>query len=130
VAIATRSIPFINTICFNQVLNRLWYDHLDGSRLGTVWGTCKFTIHIATFGFLAPIYLDYRSVDKIQKQVYKIYFISVQVTFCSLLYSRTIKTRTYRMKKKKTIMPSKQTKKKKETMIKVWTRFVIGIFHR
>ncbi|CAF1313445.1 unnamed protein product [Rotaria sordida] len=67
-AVALRSIPFINTNCFNQVLSRQWYGHLDGTSIETLWGTCKFAFHLASFGVFAPLFLNYRSIHECQEK--------------------------------------------------------------
>jgi hypothetical protein len=85
-AVASRSIPFINTNCFNQVLNRQWYDHVDGTSLGTVWGTCRFILHLASFGVLAPRLLEYRSGDESKEKVYLAFLIITFQCFVILIY--------------------------------------------
>ena len=65
-AISSCSKLFINTDCFNQVLNRIWYNRLlrtDKSFFGIV----KFTISFLTFGLLAPYVMSYCPAEGVGK---------------------------------------------------------------
>ncbi|CAF3973191.1 unnamed protein product [Rotaria sp. Silwood1] len=68
-AIASDNIPFVNTECFDQFLHQQWYGHLDSASIKTIWEILKFALHVASFGMFAPIYLNFRLVDKSQKKV-------------------------------------------------------------
>jgi hypothetical protein len=68
-AIASRNISFINTDCFNEVLNRQWYGHLEKTSSTSIWIHGKLVFHLISFGFLAPILLDYRSGDNMKQKV-------------------------------------------------------------
>jgi len=68
-AIASRNISLINTDCFDEVLNRQWYGHLEKTSSTSIWMHCKVLLHLISFGFLAPILLDYRSGDNMKQKV-------------------------------------------------------------
>ncbi|CAF1288501.1 unnamed protein product, partial [Didymodactylos carnosus] len=59
VAIATRCKSFINTNCFNQVLNRIWYNKLDNYNR-QYSAKPNLCLAILTFGVTAPWLLNYR----------------------------------------------------------------------
>ncbi|CAF2077519.1 unnamed protein product [Rotaria magnacalcarata] len=63
IAIASRIIPFINTVCFDQVLNRQWYGQLDGASIKTISDSFNLIVQLALFGFIAPISFPYRPAD-------------------------------------------------------------------
>ncbi|CAF3021064.1 unnamed protein product [Rotaria socialis] len=63
IAIASRIIPFINTVCFDEVLNRQWYGQLDGASIKTVSASFNLNIQLVLFGFIAPISFPYRLAD-------------------------------------------------------------------
>jgi hypothetical protein len=58
VAISSRCKHFINTDCFEQVLNRIWSNKLSHADRSFFW-YLKFAISLLTFGFLAPFFLPY-----------------------------------------------------------------------
>jgi hypothetical protein len=68
-AIASRNISFINTDCFNEVLNRQWHGHLEKTSNNSIWIHCKVLLHLMSFGVFAPILLDYRSGDNMNQKV-------------------------------------------------------------
>lgn len=57
-AISSSSKHFINTDCFKQVLNRIWYNKLSRTDKSTFW-ILKFAISYSTFGLLAPCFMSY-----------------------------------------------------------------------
>jgi hypothetical protein len=66
VAISSHSKLFINTDCFNQVLNRIWYNKLSYSDK-SFFTSVKFGISLLTFGLLAPCCMTYCLTEDIQK---------------------------------------------------------------
>ncbi len=63
-AISSRSKSFINTDCFSQVLNRIWYKKLSSTDKSFFWNL-KFAISFLTLGLLAPFVMLYCPVEDI-----------------------------------------------------------------
>ncbi len=61
VAISFRLKSFINSRCFDQVLNRQWHGTLDQTTNQELLSKISFTISIISFGLLAPFLLNYRN---------------------------------------------------------------------
>lgn len=61
VAISFRLKTFINSRCFNQVLNRQWYGALDQTTNQEMSSKMFFLLSIISFGLTAPWLLPYRN---------------------------------------------------------------------
>ncbi len=61
VAISFRLKSFINSRCFDQVLNRQWYGTLDQTTNHGLLSKISFIINIISFGLFAPFSLNYRN---------------------------------------------------------------------
>ncbi|UJR11208.1 hypothetical protein I4U23_015389 [Adineta vaga] len=62
IAISGKNAKFLETACFDHVLNQIWYNKLalsNKSLSSKIWLTCS----IATFGLVAPKVLEYRSKE-------------------------------------------------------------------
>jgi hypothetical protein len=70
VAISFRLKSFINSRCFDQVLNRQWYGTLDQTNNHQV----LLIISISSIGLLAPYLLNYRNDDIKENKQKKVYF--------------------------------------------------------
>jgi hypothetical protein len=71
VAISSRSKSFINTDCFSQVLNRIWYKKLSTTDKSFFWNL-KFTISFLTLGLLAPFVMLYCPAEDITNDIDKV----------------------------------------------------------
>ena len=61
-AIASKSKLFINTNCFNQVLNRIWYKKLSRAEKSS-FQYLRYALAFLSFGLLAPWTILYRSTE-------------------------------------------------------------------
>jgi hypothetical protein len=66
VAISSRSKNFINTDCFKQVLDRIWYNKLSYTDMSFFW-ILKFTLSFLTLGLLAPCVMSYCPAETMVK---------------------------------------------------------------
>jgi len=75
VAISFRLKKFINSRCFDQVLNRQWYGALDQTTNQQMLSKILFILSIISLGFLAPWLLYYRDdgIDDVEQE--KVYFL-------------------------------------------------------
>ncbi|CAF0952112.1 unnamed protein product, partial [Didymodactylos carnosus] len=60
VAISAESTKFLETACFDQVLNRVWYDKLTLLNQSALSSQLKLFGSIVTLGLTAPLFLEYR----------------------------------------------------------------------
>ncbi|CAF0986831.1 unnamed protein product [Adineta steineri] len=61
VAISFRIRSFINSRCFDQVLNRQWYGALDQTKDKGIMFQFQFITSLLSLGFVAPFFLGYRN---------------------------------------------------------------------
>lgn len=68
IAISSRIATFINTNCFNQVLNRQWFGQLPGNTTESLEGTLKFIVSVTSFGLIPHSLRKYREQDDIDQK--------------------------------------------------------------
>ncbi|CAF1301627.1 unnamed protein product [Rotaria sordida] len=73
IAIASRIIKFINTDCFNQVLNRQWYGHLPGNATESSIAKLKFLLSLISLGLIKHRLRKYRAEDVIDQTSQEIF---------------------------------------------------------
>lgn len=61
-AIASKSKLFINTDCFHQVLNRIWYNKLSRTKKSFFW-YLRCAIAFLSLGLLAPVIIPYSPAE-------------------------------------------------------------------
>ncbi len=66
VAISSCSKEFINTNCFKQVLNRIWYNKLSPTD-SSFFRVLGFSLSVFTLGLLAPCVVSYCHGEDVQK---------------------------------------------------------------
>lgn len=66
-AIASRSKSFINTDCFDQVLNRIWYKKLSRAEKSS-FQYLRYAFAFFSFGLLAPWTLLYCSAEDVNAE--------------------------------------------------------------
>ncbi|CAF3609712.1 unnamed protein product [Rotaria sp. Silwood1] len=67
VAIGSRIIKFINTDCFNQVLNRQWFGQLPGNATESSTEKLKFLLSLISFGLIKHRLRKYRVEDIVEQ---------------------------------------------------------------
>ncbi|CAF1382563.1 unnamed protein product [Rotaria sordida] len=67
VAIASRIIQFINTDCFNQVLNRQWFGHLPGNATESSIAKLKFLLSLISLGLIKHRLRKYSAEDVVDQ---------------------------------------------------------------
>ncbi|CAF1001217.1 unnamed protein product [Rotaria sordida] len=73
IAIASRIIKFINTDCFNQVLNRQWFGHLPGNATESSIAKLKFLLSLISLGLIKHRLRKYRAEDVIDQTSQEIF---------------------------------------------------------
>ena len=67
VSISSRITKFINTDCFNQVLNRQWFGHLPGNATESSTAKFKFFLSLISLGLIKHRLRKYRAEDVIDQ---------------------------------------------------------------
>ncbi|CAF4182954.1 unnamed protein product, partial [Rotaria sordida] len=73
VAIASRIIQFINTDCFNQVLNRQWFGHLPGNATESSIAKLKFLLSLISLGLIKHRLRKYSAEDVVDQTSQEIF---------------------------------------------------------
>ncbi|CAF1528136.1 unnamed protein product [Rotaria sp. Silwood1] len=66
-SIGSRIIKFINTDCFNQVLNRQWFGQLPGNATESSTAKLKFLLSLISFGLIKHRLRKYRVEDIVEQ---------------------------------------------------------------
>jgi hypothetical protein len=66
VAISSCCKEFINTNCFKQVLNRIWYNKLSPTE-SSFFRVLGFSLSVLTLGLLAPCVVPYCHAEGVQQ---------------------------------------------------------------
>lgn len=120
-AISSSSKHFINTICFEQMLNRVWYNRISSSDMSFFW-LLKFMISFLTFGIIAPYAMPYCRGEILGKNKIHNYYdsdddgeeVSISLSsqeFLKNWFTYKFTSSSFSLQKKRVVMSNHQTQK-------------------